>query len=53
VTRAQGRATGILVDNGGGDYAGSFKPSTPCSNASTNEQVTTYTKAWLKLLETI
>jgi monoamine oxidase len=53
VTRAQSGATGILVDYGGGNYAGSFRPSTPYSNASTNPQVATYAKAWLKLLEPI
>lgn len=51
VTRAQPGATGILVDYAGGNYAGSFKPSTPYSNAATNTQVTTYAKAWLKQLE--
>ena len=53
VTRAQAGSKGILVDYGGGNYAGSFKPSTPYSNASTNSQVSTYAKAWLKLLEPI
>jgi monoamine oxidase len=41
------------VNNGGGDYAAGFQPSTPYSNATTNTQVTTYAKAWLKQLETL
>jgi monoamine oxidase len=53
VTRAQDGAAGILVDYGGGNYAGSFQPSTPYSNATTNTQVTTYAKAWLKQLEKV
>lgn len=53
VTRAQGGATGIMVDYGGGNYAGSFAPSTPYSNASTNPQVTAYAQAWLKQLEAV
>src|SRR5258707_13449304 len=51
VTRAQGGAAGILVDYGGGNYAGSFQPSTPYSNTTTNTQVTTYANAWLSQLE--
>jgi monoamine oxidase len=53
VTRAQPGATGILVDYAGGDYAGSFNPSTPYSNAATNSQVTGYAQAWLTLLEPV
>jgi monoamine oxidase len=53
VTRAQSGAAGILVDYAGGNYAGSFKPSVPYSNATTNTQVTTYAKAWLKQLEPV
>ena len=53
VTRAQPYAKGILVDYSGGSIAGGFKPSTPYSNASTNKQVTTYAKAFLKQLETV
>jgi len=53
VTRAQPGATGILVDYAGGNYAGSFKPTTPYSNAATNPQLTTYAKAWLKQLELV
>ena len=53
VTRAQPYAKGILVDYSGGSIAGGFKPSTPYSNASTNSQVTTYAKAFLKQLETV
>jgi monoamine oxidase len=53
VTRAQPGTTGILVDYAGGNYAGSFAPSTPYSNAATNAQVTGYAQAWLKKLETV
>jgi monoamine oxidase len=53
VTRAQAGDTGILVDYGGGSYASSFRPPTPYSNATTNPQVTTYAKAWLRQLEPI
>ena len=53
VTRAQPGTTGILVDYAGGNYAGSFAPSTPYSNAATNVQVTGYAQAWLKQLETV
>ena len=53
VTRAQPGTTGILVDYAGGNYAGSFAPSTPYSNAATNPQVTTYAQAWLRQLETV
>jgi len=53
VTRAQDGAAGILVDYSGGNYAGSFKPNTPYSNTTTNQQVTTYAQAWLKLLEPV
>jgi monoamine oxidase len=53
VTRAQDGVAGILVDYSGGNYAGSFKPNTPYSNTTTNQQVATYAKAWLKQLETV
>jgi monoamine oxidase len=53
VTRGQDSATGILVDYGGGNYAGSFSPSSPYSNAGTNAQVATYAAAWLKQLEVV
>jgi monoamine oxidase len=53
VTRGQDGTTGILVDYGGGDYAGSFSPSTPYSNAGTNAQVATYAQAWLKQLAAV
>jgi monoamine oxidase len=33
--------------------AGSFKPSTPYSNATQNSQVTTYARAFLKQLEVV
>jgi monoamine oxidase len=53
VTRAQPGATGIMVNYSGGNVAGAFAPSVPYSNASTNKQVTTYGKAFLKELEVI
>jgi monoamine oxidase len=53
VTRAQPGATGIMVNYSGGNVAGAFAPSVPYSNASTNKQVTTYAKAFLKELEVI
>jgi monoamine oxidase len=46
-------ASGLLVDYAGGNYAGSFKPSTPYSTAADNPQVAAYAQAWLKKLETI
>jgi len=46
-------ASGLLVDYSGGDYAASFKPSTPYSTTADNPQVTTYAKAWLKQLEAV
>ncbi len=48
-----GGASGLLVDYAGGNYAGSFKPSTPYSSAADNPQLATYAKAWLQKLETI
>jgi monoamine oxidase len=48
-----GGASGLLVDYAGGNYAGSFKPSTPYSDASSNPQVATYAKAWLKRAEAV
>jgi monoamine oxidase len=53
VTRGQSGATGIFVDYSGGDIAGSFKPSTPYSNAATNQQVATYAKRVLRQLEPV
>jgi monoamine oxidase len=44
---------GLLVDYAGGNYAASFRPSTPYSTTADNAQVTTYAKAWLKQLEAI
>jgi monoamine oxidase len=46
-------ASGLLVDYSGGNYAGSFRPSTPYSTTADNPQVTTYAKAWLKQLESV
>jgi monoamine oxidase len=46
-------ASGLLVDYAGGNYAGSFKPSTPYSTAADNPQVSTYAKAWLAKLESV
>ena len=45
--------SGLMVDYAGGNYAASFKPSTPYSTAADNPQVTTYAKAWLAQAETI
>jgi monoamine oxidase len=53
VTRGQSGATGILVDYSGGNIAGSFRPSTPYSNASTNLQVASYVQSVLPQFETI
>jgi monoamine oxidase len=53
VTRAQAGANGILVNYTGGSVAGALHPSTPYSNASTNPQVSTYAKAFLRQLETV
>ena len=53
VTRAQPGATGIINNYSGGNVAGAFAPSVPYSNASTNKQVTTYAKAFLKELEIV
>jgi monoamine oxidase len=53
VTRGQSGSTGIMVFYTGGNVAGSFKPSTPYSNAATNPQVTTYAKQYLKELEVV
>jgi monoamine oxidase len=48
-----GGASGLLVDYAGGNYAGSFNPSTPYSTAADNPQVATYAKAWLTKLESV
>jgi monoamine oxidase len=48
-----GGASGLLVDYAGGNYAASFKPSTPYSSAADNSQVATYAKAWLRQLEAV
>ena len=53
VTRAQDGVTGIMVNYSGGDFAGSFSPKTPYSNAAGNPQVTTYARAFLRQLETL
>jgi monoamine oxidase len=53
VTRGQAGATGIFVDYAGGKIAGSFKPSTPYSNAETNPQVVTYAKTVLAKLDKV
>jgi monoamine oxidase len=52
-TRGQAGAPGILNDYTGGSVAGTYKPSTPYSNAAQNKQVTTYAKAFLAKLETV
>jgi len=48
-----GGTSGLVVDYAGGDYAGSFKPSTPYSNASENAQVASYAKGWLHKAEAV
>ena len=53
VTRAQAGTNGIMVNYTGGSVAGSLHPSIPYSNASNNQQVTTYAKAFLKHLEIV
>jgi monoamine oxidase len=53
VTRGQSGATGILVDYSGGNVAGSYKPSTPYSNAGASSQVTAYAKQFLAQLEVV
>ena len=53
VSRGQAGASGLLVNYSGGDVAGSYKPSTPYSNAAANSQVTTYAKAFLAKLESV
>jgi monoamine oxidase len=53
VTRAQPGSNGILVNYTGGNVAGSFRPSTPYSNAQANPQVAVYAKAFLKQLEIV
>jgi monoamine oxidase len=52
-TRAQPGSTGILVNYTGGNVAGAFKPSTPCSNAANNPQVTSYAKSFLGQVEKV
>jgi monoamine oxidase len=53
VTRGQGGDAGILVQYAGGNIAGGFSPSTPYSNATSNPQVTTYAKQFVKKLDLI
>lgn len=54
VSRGQPGTRGILVDYTGGDVAGSFKPSTPYSDATSNaKQVNAYAKAFLTQLEPV
>jgi len=53
VTRGQSGAAGILNDYSGGNLAGSFRPSTPYSNAAGNPQVAAYANAFLGNLETV
>ncbi len=53
VTRGQSGAAGIFVDYAGGNIAGGFKPSTPYSNAESNQQVATYAKSVLPILDTV
>ncbi len=53
VTRAQGGATGIIVNYTGGDVAGSFAPAAPYSNATDDPKVAAYARAFLKQFETV
>jgi monoamine oxidase len=53
VSRAQGGREGILVNYSGGNVAGAYRPSTPYSNALTNNQVTTYAKQLLAKLDVV
>lgn len=53
VTRAQGGATGILVNYTGGDVAGALSPKTPYSNAAGNPEVASYAKQFLRQIETV
>jgi monoamine oxidase len=53
VSRGQTGASGLLVNYSGGNVAGSYKPSTPYSNAAANAQVTTYATAFLAKLEPV
>jgi monoamine oxidase len=53
VTRAQPGTNGIMVNYSGGNVAGAFKPSTPYSNATQSNQVTTYAKKFLSQLEVV
>jgi monoamine oxidase len=53
VSRGQSGASGILVNYSGGDVAGAYAPSTPYSNAATNQQVTKYANTFLGRLETV
>jgi monoamine oxidase len=52
-TRAQAGATGILVNYSGGSVAGAFAPDAPYSNASDDQHVANYAKAFLSQLETV
>jgi monoamine oxidase len=52
-TRAQGGATGILVNYTGGSVAGAFAPAAPYSNASDDQHVANYAKAFLSQLEVV
>jgi monoamine oxidase len=53
VSRGQAGGSGILVDYTGGNVAGSFAPTTPYSDATTNPQVTAYAQAFLTQLEPV
>jgi monoamine oxidase len=52
VSRGQAGSSGIVVDYSGGNVAGSFRPSTPYSDA-TNQQVATYAAAFLRQIEPV
>jgi monoamine oxidase len=51
VTRAQPGSTGILVNYSGGSVAGAFAASTPYSNATDDQHVANYAKAFLSQFE--
>ena len=52
VSRGQAGSSGIVVDYTGGDVAGSFRPSTPYSDAS-SLQVANYAAAFLRQIEPV
>lgn len=53
VSRGQAGQSGILVDYTGGAYAGSFTPSAPLSDASSDPRVARYAQAFLRQIEPV